>query len=342
MKESAAELKQLFGRYSEAVRRKRKGFSGDAEKLSGGGKMSALKNGTLWRDTDGNEIHAHGGYMIRHEGYYYWYGEDRRESWYVNCYRSRNLVDWEFRNHVLTADSKTESYRVKTKLQLRNEDGGKVNLERPKVLYNEKTKKFVMWVHFENGKNYHDAAAAIAVCDTPDGDFVYYGHFNPYGYMSRDCTLFQDDDGTAYFISAARDNADLHMYRLTDDYLNVDKLVHKLWQGEYREAPAVIKSGGKYYMLTSFCTGWAPNQGKYAVADSMEGDWSTLREIGDETTFHSQAAFLLERNGRLLYYGDRWGGDGEKYFTSGYVIYPLVIEDGRLVMKYVEEIDPND
>lgn len=342
MKESAAELKELFGRYSEAVRRKRKGFSGDAEKLSGGGKMSALKNGTLWRDTDGNEIHAHGGYMIRHEGYYYWYGEDRRESWYVNCYRSRNLVDWEFRNHVLTADSKTEGYRVKTKLQLRNEDGGKVNLERPKVLYNEKTKKFVMWVHFENGKNYHDAAAAIAVCDTPDGDFVYYGHFKPYGYMSRDCTLFQDDDGTAYFISAARDNADLHMYRLTDDYLNVDKLVHKLWQGEYREAPAVIKSGGKYYMLTSFCTGWAPNQGKYAVADSMEGDWSTLREIGDETTFHSQAAFLLERNGRLLYYGDRWGGDGEKYFTSGYVIYPLVIEDGRLVMKYVEEIDPND
>lgn len=342
MKESAAELKQLFGRYSEAVRRKRKGFSGDAEKLSGGGKMSALKNGTLWRDTDGNEIHAHGGYMIRHEGYYYWYGEDRRESWYVNCYRSRNLVDWEFRNHVLTADSKTESYRVKTKLQLRNEDGGKVNLERPKVLYNEKTKKFVMWVHFENGKNYHDAAVGIAVCDTPDGDFVYYGHFNPYGYMSRDCTLFQDDDGTAYFISAARDNADLHMYRLTDDYLNVDKLVHKLWQGEYREAPAVIKSGGKYYMLTSFCTGWAPNQGKYAVADSMEGDWSTLRKIGDETTFHSQAAFLLERNSRLLYYGDRWGGDGEKYFTSGYVIYPLVIEDGRLVMKYVEEIDPND
>lgn len=304
--------------------------------------MSALKNGTLWRDTDGNEIHAHGGYMIRHEGYYYWYGEDRRESWYVNCYRSRNLVDWEFRNHVLTADSKTEGYRVKTKLQLRNEDGGKVNLERPKVLYNEKTKKFVMWVHFENGKNYHDAAVGIAVCDTPDGDFVYYGHFNPYGYMSRDCTLFQDDDGTAYFISAARDNADLHMYRLTDDYLNVDKLVHKLWQGEYREAPAVIKSGGKYYMLTSFCTGWAPNQGKYAVADSMEGDWSTLREIGDETTFHSQAAFLLERNGRLLYYGDRWGGGGEKYFTSGYVIYPLVIEDGRLVMKYVEEIDPND
>ena len=50
---------------------------------------------------------------------------------------------------------------------------------------------------------------------------------------------------TAYFISASRDNADLHMYRLTEDYLNVDCLVHKLWQGEYREAPAVMEREGK-------------------------------------------------------------------------------------------------
>lgn len=301
--------------------------------------MSTLLNGTIWKDIHGEPIHAHGGYVIYHEGYYYWYGEDRRENWYISCYRSKNLVDWEFRNHIITTESKTQSYRVRTKIQLRNADGGKVNLERPKVLYNEKTGKFVLWVHFENGKDYMDAAIGIATCDTPDGDFTYHGHFNPYGYMSRDCTLFKDDDGTAYFISAARDNADLHVYRLTDDYMNVDKLVHKLWQGEYREAPAVVKMGGKYYMLSSFCTGWAPNQCKYAVADSMEGNWSVLQEIGDETTYHSQPAFILEKDGRILYYGDRWGGDGEKYFESSYVIYPLVEEKGRLTMQYVDEIN---
>ena len=120
--------------------------------------------------------------------------------------------------------------------------------------------------------------------------------------------------------------------------MNVDKLVHKLWQGEYREAPAVIKTGGKYYMLSSFCTGWAPNQGKYAVADSIEGNWSVLKEIGDETTYQSQPAFLLEKDGRILYYGDRWGGDGEKYFESSYVIYPLIVKEGRLTMQYMDEI----
>lgn len=304
--------------------------------------MSVLKNGELWKDREGNPIHAHGGYIISYGGYYYWYGEDRRENYYISCYRSKNLADWEFCNHILTTESRTESYRVRTRIQLQNEDGGKVNLERPKVLYNEKMKKFVLWVHFENGKDYRDAAVGIATCDTPDGDFLYHGHFNPYGYMSRDCTLFQDDDGRAYFISAARDNADLHVYRLTDDYMNVECLVHKLWQGEYREAPAVIKFRKKYYMISSFCTGWAPNQGKYAAADSVEGSWSTLKEIGDETTYGSQAAFLLNVNGHILYYGDRWGGKGEKYFTSGYVIYPLAEEDGKLVMRYCDNIHPEE
>ena len=131
-----------------------------------------LKNGIVWKDTQGNPIHAHGGYMIFHEGYYYWYGEDRRDNFYVSCYRSQNLTDWEFRNHILTTNSKMEGYRVRTTLKLINEDGKKVNLERPKVLYNKKTNKFVMWAHFENGKNYLDAAVAIATCDTPDGDLL--------------------------------------------------------------------------------------------------------------------------------------------------------------------------
>ena len=90
-------------------------------------------------------------------------------------------------------------------------------------------------------------------------------------------------------------------------------------------------------MITSFCTGWAPNQGKYAVADRMEGDWGMLKEIGNETTYQSQAAFLLNLNGQLLYIGDRW--NAENYFESGYVAYPLKVENGELVMEYCEETD---
>ena len=42
-----------------------------------------FKNGTLWNDIDGNPIHAHGGWMLSYGGYFYWYGEDRRENYYT-------------------------------------------------------------------------------------------------------------------------------------------------------------------------------------------------------------------------------------------------------------------
>ena len=207
----------------------------------------------------------------------------------------------------------------------------------------EKTKQFVMWMHVENGKDYRDAACAVAVSDRPDGEFTYLGCFNPFGYMSRDCTLFQDGDGTAYFISASRDNADLHVYRLTEDYLSVECLVHKLWQGEYREAPAVMERNGKYYMFSSYCTGWAPNQCRYATADAVEGRWSMLADIGDAVTYRTQPAFILpvkKETGTDYYYvSDRW--NGKDYNDSRYVILPLSFTpDGLPVMEYRDEFCP--
>jgi hypothetical protein len=296
-----------------------------------------LTNGALWYDNSGNILHAHGGHILFKDGYYYWYGENRTEDNYVSCYRSRDLMNWEFRSNILTAKSKTEAIRVRTDLRLINQNGGKINLERPKVLYNELTKKYVLWVHYENGMDYKCAACAIATCDTPDGDFTYHGSFNPFGYMSRDCTLFQDKGGTAYFLSASRDNADMHVYRLADDYMNVDSLIHKLWQGEYREAPAVMERKGKYYMFSSFCTGWAPNQCKYAVADGIEERWSKLTEIGDETTYGTQPAFILPITGTegtsYIYVSDRW--NGKNYHDSRYVFLPITFDDKDLpVMEY--------
>lgn len=299
--------------------------------------MKELMNGTKWMDMDGNPIHAHGGYILFYEGYYYWYGEDRRENYYISCYRSKDLFNWEFRNHIITTESKASKIRIRTSTLLKREDGKKVNLERPKVLFNEKTQKFVLWVHFENGVDYRDAACAIATCDRPDGDFIYHGHFNPYGYMSRDCTLFLDDDGTAYFVSAARDNADLHIYRLQDDYLNIASLAARGWQGEYREAPAIVKQDNIYYICTSFCTGWAPNQGKFGKASSMEGPWSVLEDFGDETTYDSQPAFIVRtENGQLLYFGDRW--DGQDYFNSSYIMLPLEIMDGKMTINFFHQV----
>lgn len=308
-----------------------------------------MKNGVTLHDTNGNVLHAHGGHMLQKDGYFYWFGENRTGDIRVSCYRSKNLERWEFRNHVLTYDSKTDLHYVWGDIMLRKEmeqeNGNKelvgCNIERPKVLYNKLTNKYVMWMHYENGLNYVDARCAVAVCDTIDGDYTYLGSFRPVGNMSRDCTVFIDDDGTAYFVSAARDNADLILYRLSEDYLAIDEQIKILWPGQYREAPALFKRNNRYYMLTSGCSSWDPNQGKYAVADSLTGRWSMLKLMGDETTYRSQPAFVLplQKDGetKWIYVGDRW--NGQKYDESTYIFYPLEFDvDGNLELKYCEEI----
>ncbi|MEJ6951435.1 family 43 glycosylhydrolase [Natronospora cellulosivora (SeqCode)] len=301
-----------------------------------------IKNEVFWRDTNGDKISAHGGGIIKQGNFYYWFGENRHGIKKVSCYRSKDLKNWEFRNDVLCIDAETKPHYIETDLDLNPLDvEGGANIERPKVLYNEKSKKYVMWMHYENGKNYKAARAAVAISDTIDGDYTYLGSFRPEGYMSRDCTLFKDDDGTAYFISAARNNADMHIYKLSDDYLSIDSFIQKLWPGKYREAPALVKKDDYYFMMTSGCTGWHPNQGKYAYTKDIAGEWSQLKDIGDETTYDSQSTYILpvdEKESRTyLYIGDRW--DPDNYHNSKYIFLKIKFPSKTtMTMDYANEI----
>jgi hypothetical protein len=276
-----------------------------------------VPSGGQFRDTSGNPVHAHGGGVLKVGQYYYWFGENRNaDSTFrnVSVYRSTDLRTWEFRNNVLTQASHSEL--------------AVANIERPKVIYNSATGQFVMWMHKENGRDYGEARAAVATSSTVDGNYTYRGSFRPLGHMSRDITLFRDDDGAAYMVSAANENADLHVYRLTDDYLGVNTLLHRLWQGSWREAPAMFKRNGVYFLLTSGATGWAPNQQKYATASSVAGTWTALQNAGDNTAYGSQTAYVLPVQGTsttsYLYLGDRWAGAWNGAVNdSQYVWLPL-------------------
>lgn len=276
-----------------------------------------VTNGTQFRDTAGNPVQAHGGGVLKVGDYYYWFGENRNTDntfRYVSVYRSTDLRTWEFRNNVLTQSSHAEL--------------AVANIERPKVIYNASTGQYVMWMHKENGRDYGEARAAVATSSTVDGNYTYRGSFRPLGHMSRDITLFRDDDGTGYMISAANENADLHVYRLTADYFGVAALVHRLWPGSWREAPAMFKRNGVYFLLTSGATGWGPNQQRYATASSVAGSWSGLSTAGDNTAYGSQTAYVLPVQGSqttsYLYLGDRWAGAwGGRVNDSEYVWLPL-------------------
>ncbi len=254
-------------------------------------------NAIQFKDANGNPLHAHGGGMIKVGSYYYWFGENRDGTNLVSAYRSTDLKSWTLRAHVL-----------------RKNMGGELataNIERPKVLFNATTGTYVLWAHKENGVDYGEARVAVASASNVEGPYTYHGSFRPLGYDSRDMTVF-NDNGTAYLISATRVNADLNIYRLTQDFLDVESLVRTLWPGQYREAPAMFKRGSTYFLITSGATGWNPNQAKYATASSIAGTWSGLSNFADATTYGSQSTYVVPVQGSsttsYLYMGDRWAG----------------------------------
>jgi hypothetical protein len=110
-----------------------------------------ITNGTPFTATNGSIVHAHGGGILKDGNYYYWFGENRTADnrfFAVSVYRSTDLKNWEFRNNVLTQSSASEL--------------ASANIERPKVMYNAGTGRYVMWMHKENGTNYSEARAAEA------------------------------------------------------------------------------------------------------------------------------------------------------------------------------------
>lgn len=73
-------------------------------------------------------------------------------------------------------------------------------VERPKVIYNSSTKKYVLYMHIDDS-SYAEAKVGVATGDSVCGSYDYLGSWQPLGYQSRDIGLFQDDDGSAYLLT---------------------------------------------------------------------------------------------------------------------------------------------
>ena len=234
---------------------------------------AAFNPGADWPDNRGQHIQAHGGGILKLGSEYYWFGEDRTQGLdhsyrYVSCYSSSDLAHWTFRGQVV-------------KLADPEELGPRWVLERPKVFYNAKTKKYVMYAHIDGKGSYKFASVAVLTCDTVDGDYRYLKSFRPLGHESRDIGQFVDDDGSAYLIFEDRPFG-FRIASLSDDYLNVEKEVCLFPQ--HLEGGAVVHYQGLYYVIGSGLTGWTPNPNKYATAAKLSGPWSEFKDIAPRET----------------------------------------------------------
>jgi len=138
---------------------------------------TAIKPGELWLDNNGVHINAHGGGMLFHHGKYYWYGEHKIEGVAgnkaqvgVHVYSSNDLYNWIDEGIALKVIENDPNHDI-TK--------GCV-LERPKVIFDEKSGKFVMWFHLElKGQGYDAARSGVAVADLPTGPFIFLRSLRP-------------------------------------------------------------------------------------------------------------------------------------------------------------------
>lgn len=346
-----------------------------------------IKPGQIWADNNNVHINAHGGGILKYNGLYYWFGEhkaDTTSSAYVGvtCYSSKDLVNWS---------------DLGTALKVSDEPGNEIEkgciLERPKVLYNSLTNKFVMYFHLElKGQDYSAARYGVAVSENPEGpykflyscradaekypcdftaeDIAALDTLNPDNYrdwwtdkwfkaieqglflkrdfkggqMSRDMTLFLDDDGKAYHIFSSEDNLTLHIAELTDDFTAHSGRYVRVAPGGQNEAPAIFKKDGTYWLITSGCTGWAPNAARMFSSKNIFGPWSQHPNPcvgeGADTTFGAQSTFVLPYNDGFIFMADIWRPNHPS--DARYVWLPIEFSDGKPVLKWREQWNLNE
>lgn len=351
--------------------------------------LDEIRPGQEWPDRKGEHINAHGGGLLFHEGKYYWYGENRPARGFttevgVEVYSSSDLMNWEDEG-VALAVSDEAGHDI---------ERGCI-MERPKVVRNPKTGKFVMLFHLElKGQGYAAARVGFAESDSPVGPFRFIRSLRPNagkwpvdfsrrdirkakklkesdykewwtpewreaireglllardvpgGQMSRDMTVYVDDDGKAYHIYSAEENLTLNIAELTDDYLDYTGRYVRVAPGGQNEAPAIFKRDGVYWMITSGCTGWAPNEARMFKATSLWGAWEQLPSpfVGKDAkkSFHTQGTYIFKVEGTedgFVFMADRWNPRSLK--NSRHIWLPIDFEaDSTPVIRWVDGWSP--
>ena len=348
-----------------------------------------VQTGGIFADTDGKHINAHGGGILLYKGTYYWFGEHKSDTTSsalvgITCYSSKDLKRWRNRGVALAVS---------------DEKGSEIErgciMERPKVIYNPTTRKFVMWFHLElKGQGYAAARYGVATSDTPFGPFKFIrsGRVNPGiypvgfakpdttdlkhqllfpelkswwtpewrkqiergmfwmrdfegGQMARDMTIFIDDDGKAYHIYSSEENLTLQIAQLTDDYMQHNGSYVRVAAGGQNEAPTIFKQDGIYWMITSGCTGWAPNAARMFKAKNIYGPWEQLpnpcRGEGADKTFGAQGTYIYKvetaaqkkmfHGAEYVFMADMW--NPKHLSDSRHLWVPISWENGTPVLK---------
>lgn len=316
-------------------------------------KLSKFKPGLPWLDNNGVAINAHGGGVLYHKGTYYWYGEHKipnkseaqKADGGIHCYSSKDLLNWKDEGLVLSVnydDPKSElAYGC--------------ILERPKVIYNLKTKKFNAFFKFyPKGTGYLKGYIGVATADKPNGPFIYQHKFlgadSDFG--SGDFSMFRDKDNTVYHLTVRKPDKTFVIGKLRDDYLFTVPKSYFPAKGiePHTEAPAVILRKGKYYLIGSGSSSWNPNAARSFSTDAVDGVYTDTgnptqginpyNNLGPEKTFGAQISYIIPVKGKKDAYiamFDVWKPD--EPINGLYIWLPISFQNGKPIIAWQTEWD---
>ena len=295
---------------------------------------STLSNVVPRMDTTGAIMDAHDGNIITsptHPGTYFWYAAGYGEcvernsttgcaggfsgcGFYnnhsVNLFTSTDLATWTPHGNVLPEADRVDAI-----------------LFSPKVVYNARTRLFVLWYNYVPHYSY-----GVATAPTPFGPFSTVnssaGASFQFGYPSNsnigDFSILLDDDGEAYFLYSA--NAHCQVERLAPDFLSSTWITTRETSGVLphgNEAPALFKRDGVYWALVSDSCCYCQEGGLVRAFSSASplGPYAYVGELaagphpggapdGSAATESQQTAVVAVPDGAggatFVWIGDRW------------------------------------
>jgi len=194
-----------------------------------------IQSGTRFTDTAGQPVHAHGAGVLppwshpeggRGKVYLVGTAQKRNVSGFwlseaINLYSSFDLEHWTFEGRILANTS--------ISVGLPAAEPPVYRLERPKLLYNRATRRYVLYFHLDSAR-FLLGMVGVCTASSVAGPYTFVRGYDPDGLRSLDLTLYQEADGHAFLVRSV-DNLRIGISRLTSDYLNTTS------RGEISRAP---------------------------------------------------------------------------------------------------------
>ncbi|SCP94857.1 family 43 glycosylhydrolase [Anaerobium acetethylicum] len=278
---------------------------------------NSIRPGKTWLDTNGKPIQAHGFSVFynEEEKLYYWYGENKEKSkggpfnkvwhWGVRCYVSRDFYNWEDKGLIIPPQPD----------DLHSPLHPTYCMDRPHIIYCEKTKKYVAWLKIMAGEV--SQFMTIMQADSFMGPYEFvHKIYKPLKMDAGDFALHVDKETKKAYIFFERPHFELITATLSDDYTEVNgefsEHYENLLPPYTREAPTFFEHNGRKYLFTSGTSGYFPNPSQVAVFDEYHVEYTDLGNphVGDDTntSFNSQITSVIRIPGKELYVAcaDRW------------------------------------